>query len=102
MEPDLTDRTQEQISRGNQAAQLLAHPMLQAAFEELEAAMFEQLAEVNMHDAATKDELLRSVKNLRRIRGVLENHISTGKYAALWLEKSKVRGFLDKVFGEPA
>ncbi len=96
MTEQASDQSAEQIARGHEAEQLLAHPMIASAFAEIRAGLLDQLAEVNMHDEATKNELLRSVKNLRRVREIFEHHVMTGTYATAWLKKSKSREMMDR------
>ncbi len=73
--------SEQQLRDGEEAQFLLSHRLYVGACTELETELFELLAEVNMHDQATKDEYLRSLKNLRRLKGVLERHIANGEAA---------------------
>lgn len=79
---------EEQVSRGEQAQQILTAPLYIAAFADIERELFEELAKTNMHDTASQQELLRSVKNLRRLRGVLERHMANGEAAKQLLARS--------------
>lgn len=91
------DKTAAEIARADEAAYLLSHHLYKAAFADIERELFELLAESNMHDTGSQQELLRTVKNLRRLRGVLENHVNNGVVAKESLRRSqleKAREFL--------
>lgn len=77
-----------QIRRAEDSQFLLGHPLYVGAFGDLERELFEQLAAVNMHDDASKNELLRTIKNLRRLKGVLERHIVDGVAAKELLRRN--------------
>lgn len=83
------DKTEADIRRGEEAAFLLSHPLYKAAFADIEHSLIELWADANMHDAQSQQEYLRSLKNLRRLRAVLEEHVTTGKVAADKLEREK-------------
>lgn len=57
-------------------------------FAKIEGDLVELWAEANMHDDQTKDELLRSVKNLRRLRDLIQSDIVNGDLAAKLIHRS--------------
>ena len=79
---------EEQIAHGERA--FLALEYLKPKFDEIEHDLFALLAEVNMHDNQTKDELLRTVKNLRRLRQLVDQDIANGEVAREMVRRSLV------------
>lgn len=85
----------EQIAKGDRA--FLALEYLGPKFEQIERDLFDLLAETNMHDQHTKDELLRTVKNLRRLRQLVDQDIANADFARDMVRRSaleRVRGAL--------
>lgn len=72
----------ERITRdADEAARLLNSPMWIAAWEETRQAVFAAWEQLPSSDRTQSDELHRTLKNLARIKRVLETHIQTGKLA---------------------
>lgn len=81
------DRWYNAIAKGERA-QLVAED-LRERFNDVERELFEMLAGVNIHDQHSKDELLRSIKNLRRVRDAIAADVSAGQVAAMMVARSK-------------
>lgn len=82
------------IRRADQAAH--AMEVLKPKFDLLERELFDALAEINMHDTASKDEILRTVKNLRKLKAALERDIAAGDLARHLTARATLR---DKLRG---
>jgi hypothetical protein len=80
------DNHDKQIALGERA--FLALEYLGPKFEQIEKDLFELLAETNMHDDTTKNELLRSVKNLRRLRQLVNQDIANADFARDMVRRS--------------
>lgn len=74
------------IALGEKAAYALEY--LQTKFDQLEHDLVEIWAEVNMHDQPTKDELLRSVKTLRKLRALIDADINNAALARQLIARS--------------
>lgn len=70
---------EDDVIQGERASHALE--FLAPKFDEVERDLFDLLADVNMHDQNTKDELLRTVKNLRRLRDLVQRDIANGDLA---------------------
>lgn len=77
---------ERQVADGEKAAYAMEY--LGDKFDRIESDLFELLAETNMHDNQTKDELLRSVKNLRRLRDLMTTDIANGELARKVIARS--------------
>jgi len=87
--PDL----EAELRKGREAAMLLEHPLLVAAFEDMRKGLYK--AWVDSHPSAKEERELCFVamKLLERLHGSLQQHMLTGQFAAQQLllgEKSNV------------
>jgi hypothetical protein len=87
----LADHTAQQIIDAEQAAHIIGHRLHKMAWGGIKDAIHEMLAEVNMHDTAGQKELLRSLKNLERVREAYERAINDGFVAKESLRRSKIK-----------
>ena len=87
----MVDQTAQQIVDGEQAAYILGHRLHKMAWGGIKDAIYEMLADVNMHDTAGQKELLRSLKNLERVREAYERAINDGFVAKESLRRSKLK-----------
>jgi len=91
----VSDQLAAEVVQGERAG--LALEYLGPKFDAVETDLFNLLADVNMHDQHTKDELLRTVKNLRRLRDLIHQDIAGGDLAREMIRRrmgERVRGAL--------
>ncbi len=88
---------EDDAHNAEQAGFILSHPLYKGAYDAIEREIFEQLAAINMHDKASQEELLRSLKNLRRVRAAFELHVERGIVAKAQLAHKEAAGFLRAV-----
>jgi len=67
--------------RGEQAQQLLANPIFEAAFTDTRKAILETWAAVETSDTERAYDLHRMLKCLDRVKRCINTHIDTGKLA---------------------
>lgn len=82
---------ERQISDADAAEYILSHPVFVKAFAGVESEIQEMLADVNMHDTAGQKELLRSLKNLRRVKLAIQTTMHNGIIAKDMLKRSKLK-----------
>jgi hypothetical protein len=82
----MTDTTQE-IGRGQQAAELLEHPLLVEAFEMMRSQYLSAWESSPARDAQGREELWRLLKSLSAVEGHLKTVVETGKMARLQMEQ---------------
>jgi hypothetical protein len=75
------DKTEMEIKRGQDAAQLLAHPLLVGAFETIETEIVSKWQNSPARDAEGREKLWMMLHLLRRVKLHLESHVETGKVA---------------------
>ena len=83
MLPDL----EQQKADGERAAYALEY--LAPKFAAIEKEFVELMIGTNMHDQPSRDEITRTLKNLRRLREQVETDINNGRFAADLLQKMK-------------
>jgi hypothetical protein len=81
----VTDKTEQDIFRGEQAARLLSDPTLQEALSTIEQEFTEQWKNSPARDAEGREKLFLMVKTVNRFRMELENVLQTGQLAKLGL-----------------
>ena len=90
----------EEVQRGEHARQLLAEPLLSAAFADVERKLVEKWRETAPTDARTWERCHLALHIIGSVKAVLEAHIKNGKLAAADLSKIiakqefEKRGFL--------
>ena len=87
------DILEQQVADGERAGYAMEY--LGPKFDQLDRELFELLAEVNMHDKETQAELLRSIKNLRKLRGLIDADIANANLARDLIKRSvkdRIRG----------
>lgn len=82
---------ERQISDADAAEYILAHPVFVKAWNDVESEIQEMLADVNMHDTAGQKELLRSLKNLRRVKQAIQVTMHNGIVARDMLKRGKLK-----------
>lgn len=88
----------DEIRRGNEAARIMAEPMLVQAFEAMERGIVEQMRRTDLRDADTLRTLTASLQAMHGVRNHLLQTMATGKMAAIAKEESKVSRALKRVF----
>lgn len=81
----MSDQTETEIQRGQDAAQLLAHPLLAEAFAIIEADLIEKWQTSPARDVKARETLYLSQLLLRRLEGQLQLVVETGQVAAATL-----------------
>lgn len=83
------DKYEAAVSRGEEAARLLASPIFQQAFDDTRKVLMETLA--NLPDLRSEEahDLHRMVKCLAKIEKVIKTHVDTGKLAHKELESRR-------------
>lgn len=77
----MTDKTELEISRGEEAARLLANPLYVESFDAVEQELMEQWKNSPARDEAGREKLWLSLKLLHRTRAQLEQVMQTGHVA---------------------
>jgi hypothetical protein len=72
-----------EISRGEDAKRILDDPLFKESFDTVEKSLVASLRTVPLTDSGLEREIVRSIQLLYRVRGYLEDVLSTGKLAAL-------------------
>lgn len=72
----------QETERGRQAAELLAHPLLNEALDAIEAEVVSQWGQCPARDHEGKEALWQLYKTAQKFRGVLTGYVETGKIAA--------------------
>lgn len=94
----------EDVERGRQAAELLAHPLLSEALNAIEAEVVQQWEQCPARDMEGKEALWQLMKTGKKFRGLLNGYIQSGKLAAENIRrmdehKQGLRGLLQRVRG---
>lgn len=76
----------QEIRRGDEAKRLMESPLLQEAFEKVEAGLIDAMKRVPMGDTKTQHELVLSLQLFGRIKGHMAEVMETGKLAQLQKE----------------
>ena len=82
----------DEVARGREAAHLLEHPLLVAAFVEIRKDLMRTWAAAPVRDTEGRENIWMMTKLLERVEAALRQHIITGKMAANQLEAIKARG----------
>lgn len=69
------------VRRGEEARQLLEHPLLADAFDAIEADVMRQWQDSPARDVDGREKLWLTLKLLGRVKGQLESVVETGKVA---------------------
>jgi len=85
------DKTELEIKRGHDAAQLLGHPMLVDAFHDIETEIVNKWQTSPARDAEGREKLWTMLHLLRRVRAHLEAHVETGMVAQATLAQKVAR-----------
>jgi hypothetical protein len=80
-----------EISRGEDAKRILDDPLFKEAWDSVEKALVASLRTVPLTDAALEREIVRSIQLLYRVRGYVEDVLSTGKMAAFEEQQQALR-----------
>lgn len=70
-----------EVRRGEEARQLLEHPLLVEAFESIEKEVTEQWQNSPARDVEGREKLWLTLKLLHRLKGQLTQVVETGKVA---------------------
>ena len=86
--------------RADEAARILNSQLWVTAWEDTRQAVFSAWEALPSSDRSQSDELHRTLKNLARLKSVLEKHIQTGKLADKELRaKSGLSGVVQRMRG---
>lgn len=77
----MTDRTETEIHRGEQAARLLNEPLMVEAFATIRQELNDQWQNSPARDVEGREKLWLSQKLLSRVEGHLRNVLETGQIA---------------------
>ena len=80
-----------EITRGEDAKRILDDPLYQEAWKSVENGLVASLRTVPLTDAQLEREIVRSIQLLYRVRGYLEDVLSTGKLAAIEEQQAEWR-----------
>jgi len=75
------DKSELQAMRADEAARILNSPLWTTAWDDTRQAIFKAWEALPSSDRSQSDELHRTLKNLARLKSVMETHIQTGKLA---------------------
>lgn len=78
-------KLREELERGQQAKQLLEHPMLVNALAQLEKDTVRRLKEAPVRDREGQHELVLMLKVADKFKSDLKNHVKTGELAKFGL-----------------
>jgi hypothetical protein len=89
----------EEIRRGHEAARLMEEPLLKAAFEGIEASIFDAMRRCKVSDTVTQHELVLMLQLHGRLRSVFREHMETGELARIQKETlaSKAKRLIRRV-----
>ena len=82
---------EEEFQRAEEAARLLAHPLLAEAFEVIEKEVIERWTQSPSADQAGREKLWLSLKLLHRVKLHLETMVQSGKLAEATLKQRALR-----------
>jgi len=97
-------RQHDDIERGRQAAELLAHPLLAEALDAIDAEVVHQWEQCPARDMEGKEALWQLMKTGKKFRSLLNGYIQSGKLAAENIRrmdehKQGLKGLLQRVRG---
>lgn len=75
------DKAELQALRADEASRILNSPLWITAWDETRQAIFSAWEALPSSDRTQSDELHRTLKNLARLKSVIEKHVQTGKLA---------------------
>lgn len=78
----MTNWLDDEIRRGQQAREVLDHPLYQEAFNTLRAELVQQWERSPARDTEGREKLWLMLKSLERVGAHLESHMVTGQLAA--------------------
>lgn len=81
----MIDKTEHEILRGQDAEQLLAHPLLVEAFELIEEELSNQWQNSPARDQEGREKLWLTLRLLKRLQVQLRSVVETGQFAKLTL-----------------
>lgn len=74
-----------EVARGQEATNLLEHPLMSKAFEDIRKGLMQAWLDSPVRDAEGRESIFYAVKMLDNLKGALKEHITTGKMAAVQL-----------------
>lgn len=85
------DKLEDELRNGEQAAQLLRHPLFVSAFETLEQEIVDQWKQSNTVNPDAREKLHTMLYLTSRIRQHIVTHVETGKLAERTLKEKVAR-----------
>lgn len=85
------DKLEDELRRGEDAAQLLRHPLFVSAFETLEQEIVDQWKQSTSLSADGREKLHTMLFLLGKIKTHVETHVETGKLAQATLKDRLAR-----------
>ena len=89
---------EQEVTRGHDAQRILNEPLLQEAFQTVEAKIVSALTSSAMGDDKTHNRLVIALQMLNQIKGQIHEYVQTGEMAQLQLEQSAL-GKLKRAVG---
>ncbi len=87
----MTDKLEDEINRGQKAAQILAEPLVKEAFDVLKQECYDQWAKSPARDAEGREKLWLMLKSAERVEAHLRSLLETGKLAEATLRQKAAR-----------
>lgn len=85
------DKLEDELRRGEEAAQLLRHPLFVSAFETLEQEIVDQWKQSNTVNPEGREKLHTMLYLLHRVQNHIMTHVETGKMADRTLKEKLAR-----------
>jgi len=85
------DKLEDELRNGEQASQLIKHPLFVSAFETLEQEIVDQWKQSTSLNADVREKLHTMLFLLGKVRTHLISHVETGKLAEATLKQKVAR-----------
>lgn len=85
------DKLEDELRNGEQAAQLLRHPLFVSAFETLEQEIVDQWKQSTSLNADAREKLHTMLWLLNKVKAHVMAHVETGKLAEATLKQKVAR-----------
>ena len=95
----MSDMTEDEIRRAEQARYLLDHDLMKAAFAEVGDEIARQWRESPARDTEGRERLYLMLRLLDRVRDTLQGHVETGKVARARLADLERERTISNLFG---
>ena len=89
----MTDKSLEEVKRGEQAAVILDNPIYQEALQKVKDSLIASMANSPLGDEKTHNRLVIALQLLNQINKQLTDVMQTGKLAAIQTDRPKFKIF---------